>query len=517
MRLTLADVLRSAARRWPQRLAVQITGEPALTYAELLDQANRFAAALEQHYPRARHVALLLPNSTPWVVALYGTALAGRTAVLLNPRLRDAELVYQIGQSDSEVLVVGDAPRRGFDTLFPALADEGIAAGVVRVGGTGPAGATSWSQWLATTAPEPGPDRSREDGTAVIIYTSGTTALPKGVMLAHSSVVRNAQVVGARFGADETDRVFSAGPFFHSGGLTMHVVLSALYGCAAYSVPAFEPDTVLDVIEREHITIYNGIETLFLRLADGRYFAPERLRSIRTGWATGTPAILRAIADDIGVAGVIGVYGISEASPNVTMSTWDDSREHRLGTIGSPQPDTEVTVREPGTDEPCPPGSPGELLVRGYGVMQGYYNKPAETAEALRGGWLHTGDLVIRREDGYLEFAGRIKDIVRIGGENVSCVEVENAIYALGDVELAAVLPVEDSQRGEIAVAAVKPAQGASAFSEDLLQSRLREHLAGYKVPQRAVRVESMPLTESGKVQKARLREQIERLIEQQV
>jgi acyl-CoA synthetase (AMP-forming)/AMP-acid ligase II len=331
-------------------------------------------------------------------------------------------------------------------------------------------------------------------------------------MLPHLSVVHNAELVAARFAATEDDRVFSAGPFFHSGGLTMHVVLAALCGATAYSTAVFDPTEVVRLVERERITIYNGIESLFLRLREAEEFDPARLASVRTGWATGTPAILSAIADDVGVAGVIGVYGITEAGPNVTMSPWDDTREHRLATMGRPQPDTEVVLIDPATGGPARRGEAGEIVIRGYGVMQGYYGKAEETAAALRDGWLHTGDLAVEREDGRFTFAGRIKDIVRVGGENVSCAEVENALYALGGVELAAVLAVDDATGGQIVVAAVKLVGGA-AFDEADLRERLRPLLAGYKIPRHIVHLNEMPMTESGKVQKNRLLDVVDPMI----
>jgi acyl-CoA synthetase (AMP-forming)/AMP-acid ligase II len=323
-------------------------------------------------------------------------------------------------------------------------------------------------------------------------------------MLAHGSVVRNAYIVGRNFGLDHTGSVFSAGPFFHSGGLTMHVVLAALSGVPAYSVPAFDPDTVLGFVERMRPAIYNGIETLFLRLTDTPRFDRRRVASIRTGWATGTPAILHTIADEVGIPGVIGVYGISEASPNVTISPWQDTREHRLDTVGRPQPWTRAAIWDAERHDLAGPGTVGELIVRGYGLMQGYYRKPEETADALRGGWLHTGDLARIRPDGYLEFAGRAKDVVRMGGENISCAEVENAIYALGGAELAAVLPVDDPRYGQVPVAVVKPA--GPAPPEDELLARLRANLASYKVPRRVLFLDELPLTESGKVRKDQLR-----------
>ena len=298
------------------------------------------------------------------------------------------------------------------------MTDAHLEPDVLWAGSPADRAGADWDEWLSVERPAGWqPAAPVEDDTAVIIYTSGSTALPKGVMLAHRSVVHNAELVAARFAATEDDRVFSAGPFFHSGGLTMHVVLAALCGATAYSTTVFDPTEVVSMVERERITIYSGIESLFLRLTEADDFEPARLASVRTGWATGTPAILSTIADDVGIAGVIGVYGITEAGPNVTMSPWDGTREHRLATIGLPQLDTEIVLIDPASGDPAPQGQAGEIVIRGYGVMQGYYGKPEETTATLRDGWLHTGDLAVERHDGRFTFAGRIKDIVRVGGE----------------------------------------------------------------------------------------------------
>ncbi|MQA84492.1 MAG: AMP-binding protein [Streptosporangiales bacterium] len=516
MSATFVEVLRNAAIHRADRTAVHVAGEAPVSYAELWEAAGGVATALQVHHPEARHVALVLGNSAQWVAGLYGTALAGRTAVLLNPQLTESELRYQIEQADCAVVLAGPVGRAERERRRPAVLEAAggadVVVEIVWAGDDAPAGTVPWGEWVDVPPPaEPAPEPAEED-TAVIIYTSGTTALPKGVMLGHGSVVRNAHHVGRSFGLRESDQIFSAGPFFHSGGLTLHVLLAGLYGIPALSTPSFDPDGVLDFVEETRPTIYNGIETLFLRLADSPRFAPSRLSSVRTGWSTGTPAVLHTIAEDIGVPGVIGVYGISEASPNVTISPWRDTPEHRLETVGRPQPQTTVVIWDDARERAVQPGETGEILVRGPGLMQGYYRRPEETAEALRGGYLHTGDLGRMRPDGYLEFAGRIKDIVRMGGENISCAEVENAIYALGGVELAAVLPIEDDRYGQVPVAVVVPSgrdTGGSGGSEDELIKRLSANLAGYKLPKRVLFVEEMPLTESGKVQKGRLRDRI--------
>jgi acyl-CoA synthetase (AMP-forming)/AMP-acid ligase II len=508
--LTLAAVLARAARTRPEQLAVHVDGEAPLTYRELLDQARRVAAALTVRHPGARHVGLLLPNSSRWLAALYGAAIAGRTAVLLNPRLTVEELLYQIGQSDTDVLICGRHPRGTPSALLQRLASDLPAVELAWADDDAPGSTAPWSHWLdVPPPPAPAARIPDERDTAVIIYTSGTTALPKGVMLAHRSIVRNAWLVGRRFRLGPGDSIFSAGPFFHSGGLTLHVLLAAVYGLPVISVPAFDPDRVLDMVQNSETTVYNGIETLFLRLTDSPRFDRRRLARVRTGWATGTPAILHTIAEEVGVPGVVGCYGISEAAPNVSMSPCEDTREHRLETIGRPQPWTTVRFWNAERERPVAPGEVGELTVRGHGLMQGYYNKPEETAEALRGGWLHTGDLALVRPDGYMEFHGRAKDTVRAGGENISCAEVENAIYGLGGVELAALVGVEDERYGQLPVAVVKPAAGGPQWTADEMIERLRERLAGYKVPRRVLFLDHMPLTESGKVRKGPLVESI--------
>jgi acyl-CoA synthetase (AMP-forming)/AMP-acid ligase II len=511
MSKTIGEVLRDASDQWPQRPAVRILGEPGLSYAALEREACAFAATLQRDFPAADHVALLMPNSVRWLIALYGCAMAGKVAVLVNPRLTTSELTYQITQSQSTLVIAnGDSGSQHYSELFASLDNMQYSHSVIWTGhDEAPGESVNWDNWVTYSLELDETKRADPSETAVIIYTSGTTSQPKGVELSHEAVVGNAARVGRRFNAGPDDRVFSAGPFFHSGGLTMHILLCAVFGACAYSMPAFDVEAIVEMVEREGITIYNGIETLFLRLAQAPGFSKQRLRSIRTGWATGTPAILDSIANDIGIPGVICVYGISEAAPNVLMSDWDDSPEHRLHTVGHPQSDTQCRVVDPGTGEDLPPGETGELLVKGPGVMNGYFNKPRETRETFSDGWLRTGDLVMVREDGYFCFAGRAKDIVRTGGENVSCAEVEDAIYAVSDAELAAVFGVADSVFGEIVVAAVTPRREKNKLGEAALIERLRQRLAGYKVPKRIIQVSSMPLTQSGKVQKAQLREQI--------
>ncbi|WP_345797472.1 class I adenylate-forming enzyme family protein [Castellaniella sp. MT123] len=505
MRFTLADILHRTAQWSPEKTAFSVGGDGTITYRELLDRATQVATRLAR-YPE-KNVGILLPNSIDWVVCLFGAALAGKAAVLLNTRLTTSELIFQIDQSDTGVLMTGPLYKRDSEALIEALRDGCPKCdAVVWWGKEQPGNSLEAQAWLL----QPGTSDNGlapvdESSLAVIIYTSGTTSLPKGVMLSHYAVTANALMVGQAFGATENDRVFSAGPFAHSGGLTMHVVLSVLYGATAYSVSYFNPSEVLDSIEINQCTIYNGIETLFLRLLDAPNFDRKRVRSVRTGWATGSRSVLHRIADEVGMPGIISVYGISEAAPNVLISHYLESREHRLDTVGTLHPWMRAQVCDPETGRPVEDGEIGELVLRGYSVMQGYYKNAEETAKALRDGWLHTGDLVRRRHDGYFEFAGRSKDIIRVGGENVSALEVEDLLHQLHGVAIAAVIPMEDDVYGEVPLAVIQPVNGVKLDADEIMKA-LSGHLASYKLPKRIIFRKDIPLTDSGKVQKKQLR-----------
>lgn len=500
---TIPQLLRSAAVQHSENIAVDVAGDRRITYARLAAAASRVAAWISTATGEGDHVAVLMPNSVAWAEAMYGTALAGRIGVLLNPRLTAAEVTYQVTQSDSRVVFVdglnpellNDLQDRLPDVTFTTTAE--VATGNEAVAESGaPAGDSDSSA-----------DAFDPQATAVIIYTSGTTSAPKGVELSHAALLQNAAKVADRFALAGDDSVFGAGPFFHSGGLTMHILMCALRGITAHSIVRFGPDEVLALIEEHGITVYSGIETLFLRLLQAESFDPSRMRSVRTGWTTGTPAVADIIAQKVGIPGVITVYGISEAGPNVFMSSVDDSTEHRLRTVGRPLDGVEVRIIDPLTGSDMPDGVRGELIVRSPSLMRSYYAKPEETADALRDGWLHTGDILIRRPDGFFEFGGRSKDTVRTFGENVSCAEVEDAIYEHTDVSLTAVVALPDPERGEIVAAAIVPGSGRTVTTQKALTEALALHLSAYKLPRRVAVLEELPMTASGKVRKAGLQD----------
>lgn len=500
---TISGILLAAYSHVPDETAAIISGQKPVTYRTLAERSAGVADMVCQESPKGAAVAVLGPNSLGWLYAMYGVILSGRTAVLLNPLLTPAELKYQIEQSNVDLVLASSVSA-------PETQDHLAARGRTPVKWWGD---NFEADSYGIGDPQKYADAVVADDRALIIYTSGTTSLPKGVELSHGAICKNAEVVSARFHADSNDRVFGAGPFFHSGGITMHVVLSALNRATLLSVPRFEASRAVQMVEDEGATIYSGIETLFLRLLSAPGFARERMQSVRTGWTTGTPSTVDLIAEQVGIPGIICVYGITEAGPNVLMSDLADAPDLRHHTIGRPQPHTEVRIVDLATGTDVQDGEPGELLVRSPSLMRSYYSKPEETAEALAEGWLHTGDILLRRKDGYFEFGGRSKDIVRTGGENVSCAEVEDAIYATGAVALAAVVGMPDDTYGEVVVAAVVPQEGEQD-ALDKLKKSLRETLSGYKVPKRIFVRDNLPMTATGKIRKPDIKDLLANLAE---
>lgn len=497
---TIPEALRRVACHHGEAIAIDVAGDRMTTYHDLHSAASRLSAFIDSTVPAKTHIAVLMPNSVAWAEAMYGATLSGRTAVLLNPRLTASELAYQLTQSDTRLAFVDGLASNLRGALEERLPDVVFT--------TTEATPDYRARALCSSSNPSAPALHHvvdPESTAVIIYTSGTTSAPKGVELSHSALLRNAAGVADRFALTEDDKVFGAGPFFHSGGLTMHILMCALHGAAAHSIVRFDPDEVVNLIEDLGITVYSGIETLFLRLLSAEGFDPVKLRSVRTGWTTGTPSILRIITEKVGIPGIVAVYGISEAGPNVIMSAVDDPEELRLQTVGRPLDGVEARVVDPETGRDVRDGERGELLVRSASLMNGYYSKPLETADTVRDGWLHTGDVLIRRPDGHFEFGGRSKDTVRTLGENVSCAEVEDAIYAHTDVSLTAVVALPDPERGEVVAAAIVPGETRSVTTGADLVEALKPHLAPYKLPRRVAVLDELPMTTTGKVRKAGL------------
>ncbi|ODU07683.1 MAG: hypothetical protein ABS81_00915 [Pseudonocardia sp. SCN 72-86] len=343
------------------------------------------------------------------------------------------------------------------------------------------------------------------DQRFIIQYTSGTTSRPKGVVLTRRKVQQNALGVIGRLHVGPADRIASVSPFFHTAGTSAFLFVSLLSGAQLYTLVGFEPERVLQLIEKERVSVYVGVETLFTGLAKSPGFSPERVESIRTGWTTGSVEGLRYIHEVMGIPGIVNVFGMTEAAPVACMPDSHDPVEVRR-TSGYPLPDTHIRVVDPSTGRLCEDGQPGLIEILGPCVTEGYYDKPQETADAFTSdGWLKSGDRGVIDTDGNLVYLGRDKDILRVGGENVAPAEVEQALLEYDDVTGAAVLGKPHDLLEEVPVAFITVRPGHTVDLARLAEF-LSVRLASFKVPRTVKVVAEFPMTGSQKIKKYELR-----------
>ncbi len=529
---TYPKLLGAQAGEKPTKPAV-VTPARTLTWKELDDEAGRLSGVLlALGVGPGDKVGILMPNCCEWVAWAHGAAGIGAVVVPVNTRFRADELAYQLKASDTRVLVmhrmIGDIDFLGMvRNLVPEIvvaAPEGLRSAalpslrhvVCLDAAAGDAAGLLAEAQVRGLVPSGGSDavrRAREavrpQDPVIIQYTSGTTAFPKGATLSHYGTARNAFHVNERLHVDADDRIFVPGPFFHVAGTTLGILLGLVSGATIYTLPRYEPAAVLDAIERERITVYNGVDSLFITLFKHPSFRTSAMASVRTGWIASSPEIVRMVHEDMGLRGIVNVFGISEASPNVTLCDMDDPIELRAQTCGYPHPDCELRIADPGTGAALPPGEAGEICFRGYSLMLGYYNNPAETEKAIdRDGWLHTGDRGLLRPTGELEYFGRIKDMLRVGGENLAPAEVEEVLSQHPKVRQSAVVGIPDDRLVEVPAAVVELKPGEECTADEIV-AFCKARLAGFKVPRAVAFVDALPMTGSGKIQKFRLRQEV--------
>jgi fatty-acyl-CoA synthase len=363
---------------------------------------------------------------------------------------------------------------------------------------------------LGTTWDEPGFDEVIPGDVLLMQFTSGTTSHPKGVMLTHDNMLRNAAYVAERFDLRQADRYFSARVFYHVAGTTLSLLAALAVGACLISSPSFDPEEVLRVMSEEKCTHTSGNDTMFLMLLNHPRFAEYPL-ALRGGWASAGAEVSRRVVTEMGMSGLCHAYGLSEASPNVSMSWHDDDLEQRVNGWGHVLEALDVRIADAETGRDLSPGAAGEILVRGWSVMRGYYRMPEQTAKTIDSeGWLHTGDLGVMDDDGRLRFATRMKDVFRVGGENVAPAEVEDVLHRHPKVKQAQVIGVPDPRLGEVPAAYVILKDGESAAPDEIVDWS-KPRMANFRVP-RYVKVvdsfENIGMTGSAKVQKNKLRAQ---------
>lgn len=473
-------------------------------WAGIERRTGRLAAGLRRLVDRGACVAICMGNRVEGAEAYLGVARAGAIGAYLNPGASDVELAYMLEDCEAEVLIA-DA-RHGQRTWELAQRAPAVRH-LFLVDGDG---GTGHFEELVDAPGAAAPDDLDLDAPAWLLYTSGTTGRPKGVVLTQRSCLWVVAACWATaLGLTADDDLLSALPLFHSYALDLSVLAVAATGASARLLPRFSVRRVLDVMRSEEVSVLAGVPTMFHHLVAGLAEQALRARRLRVSVSAGAimPGSLMKAFEQASGAPLLDGYGITETSTMVTMN-WPTG-ERPPGSCGLPVPGCAVRIVDPVSGEDVAPGDEGELIVRGPQVMQGYYNKPEATAEALRGGWYHSGDLARSDPHGYLTITGRIKELIIRGGENIYPAEVEQAVAEHPGVADAAVVGVPDEALGEIVVACIVLA--GDEVDDEELRAFAEQRLADYKVPARFERVDEIPRTGSGKVQRHKLRAVSER------
>ena len=508
---TIPDVLREAARQWPEREAL-VTADGRRTFGELRDAAVAVTRALlcAGMTPGDR-VAVWAPNGERWVVSALGALGAGAILVPVNTRFKAEEAHHVLATTRARLLVVADGFVSGVVGGSPAE----MLAGV----GELPALSTvvddaGWPEFLAKGALVSLADADaawsavRPEDPCDLVFTSGTTGRPKGVVATHGVSTRLFASWADTAGLGPDDRMLIVAPFFHTFGYKAGILACLLRGATAVPMPVFDVDAALQLISSERISVVPGPPTLYSSLLEHPDLATADLSSLRiavTGASVVPTELIRRMRDELGFAAVLTAYGLTECTGYATGCRLGDPDEVVSLTSGRAVDDVEVRVVT-SDGKPVPAGEPGEVVVRGYNVMPGYWEDPEGTAAAVDAdGWLHTGDVGVLDEAGNLRITDRLKDMFIVGGFNAYPAEIEQVLVRHAGVSEAAVVGVPDERMGEVGRAYVVPRSGAS-LSEDELAAWCRERLAGYKVPRSVVVVDALPRNATGKVDKKQLR-----------
>jgi len=485
------------------------------TYRQFDEDVNRVARGLlALGIGKGDRVGIWSPNCAEWVLIQYATAKTGAILVNINPAYRTHELSYALNQSGVRVLVAATSFK---SSDYRAMVDQvrpesPTLEHVVHIG------TKDW-QRLVAAADTVSPESLRErmaglsfDDPINIQYTSGTTGYPKGATLSHHNILNNGFFVTELIGCTEADRLCVPVPFYHCFGMVMGNLGCTSHGaCIVIPAPAFDPKATLDAIQAERCTAVYGVPTMFIAQLQHPDLASYDLSTLRTGIMAGSPCpveVMKRCIDEMHMREVAICYGMTETSPVSTQTRPDDDLDRRVSTVGRVHPHVETKVVGPVTGLPVARGVSGELCTRGYSVMLGYWGDPEKTREAIdEAGWMHTGDLAVMREDGYVNIVGRIKDMVIRGGENIYPREIEEFLHTHPDITDVQVVGVPDEKYGEELCAWVRLKEGAEPLPAEAVREFATGRLAHYKIPRYVLVVDEFPMTVTGKIRKVEMRE----------
>jgi long-chain acyl-CoA synthetase len=484
---SISSLLEQAAADHPEHAALRMD-DLVLSYAQLREAAGRMSALLASlGVEPGDRVGLMLPNVPAFPIAFYGALAAGAIVVPMNPLLKSREVSYYLGDSGAKVVVAwhaaaGEAAKGAADAGAQMIAAE----------------TPDLSGLLADIGAVLGPSDRGDLDDAVILYTSGTTGRPKGAELTHAGLVRNAEVSRNLFGVRPSDVIMGCLPLFHVFGLTCGLNVSVATAATLTLLPRFDPAKALDIMQRDQVTIFEGVPTMYaamLHLPEADPAQAATLRLCASGGAAMPVEILRAFEEKFGCI-ILEGYGLSETSPVASFNHPDKVR--KAGSIGTPIEGVQMRLIDDDWNT-VPAGEIGEIAIRGHNVMKGYWNKPEATAEAIRDGWFRTGDMARVDEDGYYFIVDRKKDLIIRGGYNVYPREIEEVLHEHPAVAEVAVIGIPHPDLGEEVGAAVALKPGASA-TPDELRAFARERVAAYKYPRQVWLVDALPKGPTGKI-----------------
>ncbi len=524
---TLGQVLDETAEKYPDNDALVYLDGPRYTYKEFKEIVDRTAKGLlKLGVKKGDHVAVWAYNVPEWVILQFATAKVGAVLVTVNTYYKSAELEYLLKQSDTRYLFLIDKFKdvSYVDTLYKVMPEikKGEKADnfpyfekAIFMGNERFEGMLNF-QDILDMGKEVSDEMLQEVQNSLnphdvvnMQYTSGTTGFPKGVMLTHYNIINNAYWVGKYLDLSNKDRLCIPVPFFHCFGCVISTLNCVVHGATMVPIEIFDAEKVLQTIDKEKCTAVQGVPTMFIRELTHPEFDKYDMSSLRTGIMAGAPCpieVMKRVMEDMNAKEITICYGLTEASPVITQTKRDDPIDKRVETVGKPLPHIDVKIVEPGTHNELPPNTPGELIAKGYSIMKGYYKMPEATAKTIIDGWLHTKDLAMMDEQGYVYILGRVDDMIIRGGENVYPREIEEFLYTHPKIKEVQVVGVPHPEYGEEVAAFIQLKEGEEATEEEIKQY-CKENIARYKVPKYIFFVNEWPMTASGKIQKFKLRE----------
>jgi len=540
LRVTIGDLLDSQTELFAQRDAlVHVEAGTRFTYREFKDECDRVARGLMAlGIEKGQHVGIWVTNYSEWVVAQFATAKIGAVLVTVNPSYRTHELEYVLKQSEANALILIGQFR---NSDYVSMANEVIpelknsTPGELRCSKLPnlrhvvfiptpsdpktktPDGMWSWEDVRLKASEVTGKELSKRqascdpDDTINIQYTSGTTGNPKGAMLTHYNIVANGYYTGEGMRFTEEDRLCIPVPFYHCFGCVLGNLACVTHG-STMVIPSeyFDPLKTLEAVQKEKCTALHGVPTMFIAQLGHDRFSEFDLGALRTGMMAGSPCpieVMRQVVDQMGASQITIGYGLTEASPVITLTRTEDTLERRVSTVGTALPNVEVKLVDPESGQDTPVGKQGELLTRSFMVMKGYYNLPEATNAAIdKDGWLHTGDLATVDDAGYYRITGRLKDMIIRGGENVYPREIEEFLYTHPKVADVQVIGVPDERFVEEVMAWVMLKPGEMCDDEEI-RDFCKGKIAHYKIPRYIKMATEFPMTVTGKIQKFKMRE----------